>query len=184
MTLTSWNIRGLGNKSRGHTAGSLVIRYQSQCLAIQETMVKEVSLPVLNEIWKHYAFGSIQVEASGRSGDILSIWRTDVFSLIMSWKRKHWIETVMRYHPSNIIVLIVNIYALHLENKKTIVWSQLSNMALKWLGLVYFMGDFNVVCHPEERLRETVDPISISNFNDFISNASLFVQPLTNSDLT
>ncbi|XP_071705392.1 uncharacterized protein [Rutidosis leptorrhynchoides] len=126
-------------------------------------MVQEVSQIVLNKIWKHYAFDSIQVEASGRSGGLLSIWRTDVFSLIMSWKRRHWIATVLR---------------------KKVVWSQLSNIARKWPGPICLLGDFNSVCFPKERVRETIDHNSINTFNDFIINASLVDQPLFNDEFT
>ncbi|XP_071688709.1 uncharacterized protein [Rutidosis leptorrhynchoides] len=77
MRLTSWNTRSLGNKSRGRLVGSLVNQFQVQFLVIQETMVKEVPQPVLNEIWKHYVFDFVQVEASGRSVRLLSIWNLE-----------------------------------------------------------------------------------------------------------
>ncbi|XP_071737163.1 uncharacterized protein [Rutidosis leptorrhynchoides] len=59
-------------------------------------MVKGVNLPILNEIWKHHVFDSIQVEASGRSGGLVSIWRTDFFTLIKSWKYKYWLASILR----------------------------------------------------------------------------------------
>ncbi|XP_071688021.1 uncharacterized protein [Rutidosis leptorrhynchoides] len=180
MRLASWNIRGLGNKSRGRLAGAIVNRFQLHFFAIQETMVNDVGLPVLNEIWKHYAFDTIQVQASGRSGGLLSSWRTDVFSLVMAWKRKNWIATILRYSPSNNVILIVNVYAPLQESKKKILWAQLCSIARIWPGPLCFMGDFNSVCCPGERLRENIDLVSIANFKDFINNASLFDLPLSN----
>ncbi|XP_071709435.1 uncharacterized protein [Rutidosis leptorrhynchoides] len=140
MRLASWNTRGLGTKSRGRMAGSLVNRFQLQFLAIQETMVKVVSQPILNEIWRHFAFESIQAEANGRSGGMLSIWRVDFFSLIQHWIRKYWIATILRYIPNNQIVLIVNVYAPQQELKKKFVWSQLSSIARMWPGPLCFLG--------------------------------------------
>ncbi|XP_071688812.1 uncharacterized protein [Rutidosis leptorrhynchoides] len=102
----------------------------------------------------------------------------------MSWKRKHWIATVMRYLPSNIVILIVNVYAPHQENKKKVVWTQLANIALKWPGPICVLGDFNSVCCPGEILREMIDATSITNFNNFIAIASLIDQPLTNDEFT
>ncbi|XP_071712536.1 uncharacterized protein [Rutidosis leptorrhynchoides] len=128
MRLASWNTRGLGNGLRGRMAGSLVNRCQLQFLTIQETMVKLVSQTTLKEIWKYYAFDSVEMEASGRSRGLLSIWRLDFFSLIQSWSRKHWIATILRYLPNNQVVLIVTVYDPHIEHKKQFVWSQLANM--------------------------------------------------------
>ncbi|XP_071713493.1 uncharacterized protein [Rutidosis leptorrhynchoides] len=184
MRLASWNTRGLGNGSRGRMAGTLVNRFQLQFLAIQETMVKRVTQPILNEIWKHFAFDSIQKEASGRSGGLLSIWRLDFFSLIHSWSCKHWIATILRYLPNNQIVLIVNVYAPHLEHKKYSVWSQVTNMANQWPGPLCFLGDFNSVRSLEERLREVIDQNSIDSFNDFIIQANLIDQVLSNDEFT
>ncbi|XP_071708890.1 uncharacterized protein [Rutidosis leptorrhynchoides] len=147
-------------------------------------MVKRVTQPTLNEIWKHFAFDSIQKEASGRSGGLLSIWRLDFFSLIHSWSCKHWIATILRYLPNNQIVFIVNIYAPHLEHKKHFVWSQLTIMANQWPGPLCFLGYFNSVRSPEERLREVIDQNSIDSFNDFILQANLIDQVLSNDEFT
>ncbi|XP_071708246.1 uncharacterized protein [Rutidosis leptorrhynchoides] len=184
MRIASWNTRGLGNMSRGRMAGSLVNRFQIQFLAIQETMVKVVDQPNLNEIWRHYAFDSLQMEANGRSGGLLSIWRLDFFSLIQGWTRKHWIASILRYIPNNQIVLIVNVYAPHNEQKKKALWAQLIRIANIWSGPLCFLGDFNSVCFPEERLREVIDTNSIDSFNRFITQANIFDQCLFNDDFT
>ncbi|XP_071719505.1 uncharacterized protein [Rutidosis leptorrhynchoides] len=42
-------------------------------------MVQGVGQPILNEVWKHFAFDSVQVHASGRSGGKVSMWKTDFF---------------------------------------------------------------------------------------------------------
>ncbi|XP_071725541.1 uncharacterized protein [Rutidosis leptorrhynchoides] len=184
MRIASWNTRGLGNKSRGRMAGKLVNHFHIQFIAIQETMVKLVAQPILNEIWKHYAFDSIQSESSGRSGGLLSMWRLDFFSLIQAWSRKHWIATILRYTPNNQIVLLVNVYAPHNEQKKKFVWSQLSTIANNWPGPLCFLGDFNSVCHPDERLREVIDLNSIASFNAFINQANIVDQVLTDDEFT
>ncbi|XP_071708090.1 uncharacterized protein [Rutidosis leptorrhynchoides] len=184
MRLASWNTRGLGNKSRGRMAGALVNLFQVEFLAIQETMVQSVSQPVLNEVWRHYAFDAIQVGATGRSGGLVSIWRSDFFSLIKCWKTKYWIATIMRYLPSNNLILIVNVYAPQQEQAKKIVWSQLTIVAHNWPGPLCYLGDFNAVVSPDERLREIIDYRSIANFNNFIINANLIDQVLVNDDFT
>ncbi|XP_071708435.1 uncharacterized protein [Rutidosis leptorrhynchoides] len=158
MRIASWNTRGLGNKSRGRTAGNLVNRFQLQFIAIQETMVQEVSKPTLNKVWKHFNYDSIQVKATGRSGGLVSIWRTDFFTLITSLQKKHWIAIVLR--------------------------SQLTKIALNWPRPLCFLGNFNSVCSPKERLREAIDVNAISPFNYFIVNAKLIDQQLVNDEFT
>ncbi|XP_071718046.1 uncharacterized protein [Rutidosis leptorrhynchoides] len=184
MRLASWNTRGLGNKSRGGMVGSLVYRLQIQFMATQETMVKEVSQTTLNAIWKHHSFDAVQSGSNGRSGGLLSIWRTDYFSLIQSWVRRNWIATILRYLPNNAIVLIINVYAPQQEDKIKFVWSQLTNIARNWPGPLCILGDFNSVSSPDERLREVIDLNSIDSFNNFILSANLFDQHLSNDDFT
>ncbi|XP_071704559.1 uncharacterized protein [Rutidosis leptorrhynchoides] len=147
-------------------------------------MVKQVNQPTLNEVWKIFAFDSIQMEANGRSGGLVSMWILDFFSLIHSWCHQHWIATILRYLPNNQIVLIVNMYAPHIEHKKQFIWSQLSSMANQWPGPLCLLGDFNSVCTLEERLRENIDLNSIDSFNNFINHANLIDQVLSNDVFT
>ncbi|XP_071729419.1 uncharacterized protein [Rutidosis leptorrhynchoides] len=184
MRIASWNTRSLGNKARGRMAGTMVNRFQIQFLAIQETMEKVVAQPTLNEIWKNYAFDSIRIEACGRSGGLLSMWRADFFTLLQSWPRKYWITTILRYITNNQIVLIVNVYAPHVEQRKKFVWSQLITIANNWSGPLCFLGDFNSICHPEKRLREVIDLNSIASFNAFISQANIIDQHSSNDEFT
>ncbi|XP_071699918.1 uncharacterized protein [Rutidosis leptorrhynchoides] len=97
---------------------------------------------------------------------------------------RYWIATVLRYIPSNQIVLIVNVYAPHNVLCKILVWDQLYTIASRWPGPICFLGDFNSVCCPEERFRETIDWSCINGFNEFISKASLFDQHLNNEEFT
>ncbi|XP_071707956.1 uncharacterized protein [Rutidosis leptorrhynchoides] len=184
MRIASWNTRGLGNKSRGQMVGRLVNLFHVQFIALQESMVQEVPQPVLNEVWKHFEFDAVQVNASGRSGGLVSMWRTDFFSLVKWWCKKHWIATIMRYNNSNKLILIVNVYAPQQEQSKKIVWSQLTRIVHNWPGPFCLLGDFNSVCAPEERLREVIDHNCITSFNNFISNAGLIDQFLVNDDFT
>ncbi|XP_071709256.1 uncharacterized protein [Rutidosis leptorrhynchoides] len=164
MRIASWNTRGLGNKSRGRMVGSFVSSFQIQFLAIQETMVKIVSQPILNEIWKQFAFEAIQVESDGRSGGLIA--------------------AVLRYIPSDNVVLIVNVYAPHLESSKRMVWEQLKYIACNWSGPICFLSDFNSVCNPAERFRESIYMSCIETFNKFIINSNLIDQCLSNEEFT
>ncbi|XP_071687369.1 uncharacterized protein [Rutidosis leptorrhynchoides] len=91
---------------------------------------------------------------------------------------------MLRYIPNNQVVFIVNVYAPHLEHKKQLVWAHLDSMANNWPGPLCFLGDFNSVCSPEERFRESIDQNSIDSFNTFIFQANLIDQTLSNDDFT
>ncbi|XP_071729333.1 uncharacterized protein [Rutidosis leptorrhynchoides] len=184
MRLASWNTRGLGNIEKGRMAGSMVNKYQLQFLAIQETMVKKVKQPILNSIWKHFVFQEVQVSSNGRSGGLLSIWRDACFTLLNHWSNRFWIATLLRYTPNQRIILIINVYAPQSEHDKLFVWNQLSAIANQWSGPICLFGDFNSVCHQEERFREVIDPLAVSNFNNFIISANVFDQALCNEKFT
>ncbi|XP_071714435.1 uncharacterized protein [Rutidosis leptorrhynchoides] len=184
MRIASWNTRSFGNIEKGRMVGSMVNKYQIQFLAIQETMVKKVKQPILNSIWKHFVFQEVQVSSNGRSGGLLSIWHDDCFTLLNHWSNRYWIATLLRYTLNQRIVLIINIYAPQSEHDKLFVWQQLSAIANQWSGPISFLGDFNSVCHPEERFREVIDPIAISKFNNFILSDNVIDQALCNEEFT
>ncbi|XP_071695324.1 uncharacterized protein [Rutidosis leptorrhynchoides] len=99
-------------------------------------------------------------------------------------EEKTLVTTILKYSPSNQVVLIINVYAPPQESRKKLVWSHLTNIALNWPGPLCFLGDFNSVCSPEERLRESIDHNSIVKFSEFICNASLMDQSLANDEFT
>ncbi|XP_071728613.1 uncharacterized protein [Rutidosis leptorrhynchoides] len=57
-------------------------------------------------------------------------------------------------------------------------------MASNWLSPMCILGDFNSVSSPDERLREVIDFNCIDSFNNFILNANLFDQHLSNDEFT
>ncbi|XP_071740658.1 uncharacterized protein [Rutidosis leptorrhynchoides] len=57
-------------------------------------------------------------------------------------------------------------------------------MTNKWPGPLCFLGDFNSVRSPDERLRENIDKNSIDSFNTFTIQANLIDQCLSNDEFT
>ncbi|XP_071717922.1 uncharacterized protein [Rutidosis leptorrhynchoides] len=165
-------------------AGDMVNHFQVQFLAIQETMVKKVSQPILNSIWKNQPFQYVQVGSTGRSGGLLSIWREDVFTLLNQWSNRYWIASLLRYIPNQKVLFIIIVYDPQHEQDKNFVWNQIITMANLWSSPICVLGDFNSVCKEEERFRENIHPAELINFNNFILSANLIDQPLSNDEFT
>ncbi|XP_071740107.1 uncharacterized protein [Rutidosis leptorrhynchoides] len=184
MNIATWNIRGLGNKDKGRRVGSLINKFQIQFIAIQETMVANVSPCVLREVWKGVEFNGVQVSLRGRSGGLVSCWREDFFKLKDNFQAQNWLATLVTFILFNIDVLIINVYAPQNENEKKEIWYHITKMILKWNGPTRVLGDSNSTLLPNERLREEVDYVNMVNFNDFILKANLIDQNIQNEMFT
>ncbi|XP_071740990.1 uncharacterized protein [Rutidosis leptorrhynchoides] len=164
--------------------GRMVAKYHIQFVAIQETKVKEVRIPVLNEIWKHNSYKGVQVGAVGRSCGLLSLWRDDYFKLIEVVYDQQWIATYVSFLPLNVSIMIINVYAPKTEVLKNIVWNQLADMLNDWNGPACILGDFNSTRFSKERLRENQDEANMVNFNNFLLNCNLLDQNIVNESFT
>ncbi|XP_071741231.1 uncharacterized protein [Rutidosis leptorrhynchoides] len=184
MKIATWNTRGLGNKDRGRKVGILISNFQIQFIAIQETMVKNVSLRVLKEVWRGVTYNGVQVPSRGRSGGLVSCWRDDCFILKDHFQCQSWLVTFLTFIPNNVDVLIFNVYAPQNEVDKKEVWRHIAKMIGKWNGPTCVLGDFNSTVAPNERLREEVDVVNMDNFNDFIARANLIDQNIQNDMFT
>ncbi|XP_071699202.1 uncharacterized protein [Rutidosis leptorrhynchoides] len=184
MKVATWNTRGLGNKGKGRRVFNLITKFQVQFMAIQETMVENVSPSVLREVWKGMSFGGLQVSSCGRSGGMISCWKDEFFILKSYFQCQYWLATFLTYIPSGIDVLIINVYAPQGESDKKNIWKQISRMVNKWNGPSCVLGDFNSTRFPNERLREELDVTNMANFNKFILKAKLIDQNIQNEMFT
>lgn len=121
---------------------------------LQESQLGLVSSLQLNirNSWANNNFGYELIEATGRSGEIITIWDDGVFLFLESIKSRHFLIVFGRCVGKNIDIEIVNVYAPHGPVEKRRLWEELaqikSNRAAVWI----FTGDFNTVRNKEEQV--------------------------------
>lgn len=119
-------------------------------VGLQETQLSFSSSIDVNGCWDSNAFDYASVDASARSGGLISIWDPSVFQKFDVIKNRHYLVVCGKYKDSSecIILNIVNVYGPHSISEKKKVWLELLNIINGTPGTWVVFGDFNVVRDP------------------------------------
>ncbi|XP_023748838.1 uncharacterized protein LOC111897099 [Lactuca sativa] len=142
----------------------------------------EVDNPILKEVmggedvagcWDSLEFSWSAVEATGRSGGILSIWDNNVFNVMEVIRSRYYLITVGRWIGIQGLTILANIYVPQAPVGKLKLWNDLINIKNEKHGTWIIFGDFNVARRPKERINSQFCSSSSSAFNRFIAEAGL-----------
>ena len=173
MNFISINARGIGGMDKLPWLNKLKKENGVDFMAVQETKVEKVSNFVGNSIWGSKSFGMEFVGAVGQSGGIMSVWDKDRFSLSSTTKAQNFLLVSGRLKGHNDIVNIVNVYAPQGVSAKRSLWSDLEALVPSREGLWVFLGDFNAVRFPEERMGSVFNNSCAMSFNSFFHSSGL-----------
>lgn len=173
MNVMSWNVRGLGSDDKSSWCRKLKVKNEICCIMLQETQFESLENVKLNRFWGNDDFEFIHVDATGRSGGLISLWNPRVFSkesvfsdrnlLVVSGSLKH---DGRRAH-------IVNVYCPQSLVGKRRVWDMLKSVIVNDGGLWFVGGDFNSVRDEEERRNSGFNLQETNEFNEFVEEVGL-----------
>lgn len=128
-------------------------------MCIQETQLQNgVDETMVRNGWGDDNFGFEDIEATGRSGGILTIWDRSYFSVRESIKDRHFLVIYGHCCGSGIEFAIANVYAPQSISDKRKLWLDLSNLIKSRYVMWILMGDFNAVRRRDERLNSIFCP--------------------------
>ncbi|KAJ0434139.1 putative RNA-directed DNA polymerase [Helianthus annuus] len=158
MNYLSINLRGAGDSEKARWVRRLVTEHRVSFVAIQETQLKAEMC---------------SVDASGRSGGLVSLWNTEVLSNSSVITGTHFINVSGFLEGVNVPVHICNVYAPNNLTRRRSLWDELLKLKNNLSGIFLFIGDFNEVRHENERLNSNFDSYGAYSFNNFIRMAGL-----------
>lgn len=123
--------------------------------------------------WVNNSFGFELIEATGRSGGIITIWDDEVFRVYDSIKSRYFLITFGQWVGINTEIAIVNVYAPQAPSEKRRTWEKLAQIKSSRVAIWIFAGDFNVVCRRDEQVNSRFCHISADDFNEFILSYAL-----------
>lgn len=118
-------------------------------------------------------FGFELIEATGRSGGLITISDDEVFIVSDSIKSRYFFITFGRWVGINTKIAIVNVYAPQAPSEKMRTWEKLAHIKSSRVAIWIFAGDFNVVCRRDEQVNSRFCHISADDFNEFILSYAL-----------
>ncbi|XP_076886582.1 uncharacterized protein LOC143536489 [Bidens hawaiensis] len=127
----------------------------------------------LQSFWGNFKFDSAVVEASGRSGGILSMWDPNIFLMSKVVKNRNFLLVSGFLKGQDSILHILNVYAPQCLRAKQLLWEEIRLLKMSNPGVWIMFGDFNAVRMPEDRRNSIFNPVESGHFNDFIYSAGL-----------
>lgn len=130
MNFLSLNVRGVGEGVKTGWVRRLKKQHKANFIGLQETQISTSSRIDVNGCWDSNEFDYESVDASGRSGGIISIWDISVFQRTDVIKNRHYLVVSGKYtgSPENVILNILNIYGPQSISDKKKVWIELLNI--------------------------------------------------------
>ncbi|KAL8546335.1 hypothetical protein ACS0TY_006158 [Phlomoides rotata] len=120
-------------------------------------------------------------ESEGRSGGLVSIWNTKVFSKTSSWHINGMLVVNGRWVEDGTYLVIINVYAPCSFREKEQLWEAIKILVDQYEDRkICVVGDFNSIRVESERIGRTVevDHRDINLFEEFISSSGLIDLPL------
>ncbi|GJZ73768.1 RNA-directed DNA polymerase, eukaryota [Tanacetum coccineum] len=118
-------------------------------------------------------FGFAQSNAIGRSGGLLLIWDSNVFSNVSVVGGERFIAAKGNWKGVDGDVMLVNAYGAHVTDQKMALWDRTSALMNTVAGGWCLFGDFNEVKEPDDGLNTEFNARDADNFNEFIRLNSL-----------
>lgn len=144
-------------------------------IAIQETQLGDLNNSLnITRCWGNNNYGFEFVDASGRSGGLLTIWDPSFFSIDESVLSRYFLAIFGSCPDDNGQIAVVNVYGPKLASEKAKLWSVLINLKQSKQATWIILGDFNDVRGPKERINSSFCKSSSDSFNNFIDQAELY----------
>nr|KYP70042.1 hypothetical protein KK1_009250 [Cajanus cajan] len=187
MKILSFNIRGLGGRLKVVEVRNLVRSENVDMVCLQETKKESVDKKLCASLWGADDFEWAFYPSEGRSGGIVSIWKTSIFKLETSIIQPNFIALYGRWGEQNLDCWVVNVYAPCVQQLKKDLWVRLHALMDEKGGARWcLVGDFNSVKDAKERKGVAVNfrREKAECFAEFIQKTSLIDLPLSGRKYT
>lgn len=183
MNFLSMNVRGIGEEYKVKWVRRLRSQHMVSFLALQETQLHDAENIDVSACWGSGEVDSARINATGRSGGLLHMWDTRVFSQSESISNRNFIATVGHWVGIQEQIIFVNVYGPQSIPDKEALWVELTHMMKNKGGIWILLGDFNVVRRSDERFNSIFCARSARDFNHFIHENGLIYMRMGDIDL-
>ncbi|KAL6288610.1 hypothetical protein ACE6H2_006120 [Prunus campanulata] len=183
MKIVSWNIRGLGSRSKRLLIKEQLRRLKPDIVILVETKKETINKKLVASVWgsrfKEWVFSP----STGRSGGIVLMWNTHLVSVTDSLVGEFSVSIKITLNHC-LDWWLSGIYGPCKQRERKRFWEELADLfgycGEKWcLG-----GDFNVVRFISEKSNGGRVTKSMKEFNEFIQDTGLRDPNLLNASFT
>ncbi|XP_071718171.1 uncharacterized protein [Rutidosis leptorrhynchoides] len=184
MKILTLNVCGFGVKGKFGWVKNLCFSEKPDFVALQETRCKHLNDQWVGSLWGNDNFGFLQKEVVGKSGGMLLIWDTKLFSASSTLCSDYFLTVRGKWVGSGKESIIVNIYGPHDDASKKVMWKSLDSI-MSGIDVAWVLcGDFNEVRVESDRMNCEFNRRRAIRFNDFINRNNLIEIPINGRKFT
>ncbi|XP_022030902.1 uncharacterized protein LOC110931837 [Helianthus annuus] len=173
MNVLSLNIRGLGVSSKADWIRGLRVHHEVSFIVLQETQYVSMDSVDVGRFWGYGDHSFDWVPSSGRSGGLLSIWDSQVFTMERVVKNNNWLLVSGTVKGKSSLFHFLNVYSPQNLVSKRALWREICSLIGEGNGRWIVAGDFNSVRCAEDRRNSVFNVGEANEFNDFIDESNL-----------
>jgi exonuclease III len=174
----NWNVRGLNDPDKWTLIFNKIRESGCQVICFQESKKEQVDLAFIKKIcpmnFDSFAF----VPSIGRSGGIITIWNSSVFSGVEVFQNRYALPVELHATKSEVYWTLTNIYAPCVDNEQFQFLQWIHNIHIPADENYMMVGDFNLIRSPQDRNRPGGNVNEMLLFNEAISQVGLLHIPL------
>ncbi|CAN6196704.1 unnamed protein product [Urochloa humidicola] len=185
VTILSWNVCGLGDKTKCNNVRLAFPDPPPSVICLQETKLHDINrfkatffLP--HRLAASYAF----IPADGASGGILTAWDPNLFTASTLARSTRSLTTTFHAITTDFKFTITNCYGPFVHQEKQAFLDDLVSLQTSVAGAWAITGDFNLVRSPDERSNDSFDASEAAMFNLAIDAIALQELPLLDRRFT
>ncbi|KAL4185171.1 hypothetical protein AMTRI_Chr10g4610 [Amborella trichopoda] len=168
MKTLSWNIRGLGQKSKRDTVRDFSTKLSPSILALTETKQPAPTLQSVHSVWARGPCQWVSLPAKGSSCRIWVVWNPIEYNLLSS-HIGDFLVTVLSRTTNGALIKFSSIYGPNSASLCPQLWSELDLVAALPHSAWFLGGDFKITRWSHERNLNTNISQGMLDFSDFIS---------------
>lgn len=119
-------------------------------IALQEPQLSDSSKLKAHTFWGRSKLEADYVNATGRSGGLLSVWDPTVLAKRAVTKHRYFLAIHGDMVGSQSPISIINVYGPQDTREKRDLWDILLSYMSNTPGMFLLLGDFKIVRYPEE----------------------------------
>ncbi|PWA72534.1 RNA-directed DNA polymerase, eukaryota, Nucleotide-binding alpha-beta plait domain protein [Artemisia annua] len=163
----------MGRVDKAGWISNIRVANEINFVMFQESQLTSMQNVNLDRFWGRGDYEVDWVDATGRSGGIVSMWDKKVFQKLSVLKHRNILVVHGIIKSIGMKVGLVNVYAPQKIDDKRVVWRELERIISQDPSVWIVGGDFNCVRDRSERKSSKFDVVSTNEFNDFLDGLDL-----------
>ncbi|CAO2150038.1 unnamed protein product [Urochloa humidicola] len=167
VSILTWNVRGLGDKSKCSNVRLAFPTASPTIACLQETKLQAIDQFKAATFLPHRLASSFAFQPSvGASGGVLTAWDPSMLQLTSSTAHRFSLTTTLAATSTNLAFTVTNCYGPCEDSLKAEFLLELALVEASVQGPWLLLGDFNMIRLPEERSNGNFDQAKAAMFND------------------